>query len=220
MSDIRHIHLDAIGGVAGDMFVASMVAALPDLQERVVADCRAVLPPGVSPEFSEGHSNHILAKRFSIIPDDSSDVPAPESANFRSMCARIEAADLSPGTAARAISILTRIARVEARIHSVPLEKVHFHEIADWDSLADVVAAGSIAAALEGTEWTVSALPMGSGVISTRHGTLPALSPAAASLLEGFEFRDDKIPGERVTPTGVRSKTMRSLWRFWGGKPD
>ena len=80
---------------------------------------------------------------------------------------------------------------------------MHFHEIADWDSLLDVVAAGSIAAALDGAAWAVSPLPRGGGLVTTDHGLLPLPAPAAAAILEGFRWRDDGIDGERVTPTGA-----------------
>jgi len=85
----------------------------------------------------------------------------------------------------------------------VPVDEVHFHEIGDWDSLMDVTAAGSVAAALEGARWSVSALPRGDGLVRTRHGLLPVPAPATARLLEGFIWRDDGIGGERVTPTGA-----------------
>ena len=39
-----HIHLDAVGGVAGDMFVAAMLDACPELAPRVMRDLAAVLP--------------------------------------------------------------------------------------------------------------------------------------------------------------------------------
>lgn len=119
------------------------------------------------------------------------------------MVARIEAARLSAGTAAEAVAILTIIARAEARIHRVSLDAVHFHEIADWDSLLDVVAAGSIAAALAGARWTVSPLPRGGGLVRTAHGLLPVPAPATTEILQGFAWRDDGISGERVTPTGA-----------------
>jgi pyridinium-3,5-bisthiocarboxylic acid mononucleotide nickel chelatase len=122
---------------------------------------------------------------------------------FRDMVARIEAAKLSPGTAAHATAILRHLAEAEAAIHHVPVDDVHFHEIGDWDSLMDVTAAGSIAAALEGARWSVSALPRGDGLVRTRHGLLPVPAPATAWLLEGFTWRDDGIGGERVTPTGA-----------------
>lgn len=119
------------------------------------------------------------------------------------MVARLSAAPLSPGTAAHATAILRRLAEAEAAIHHVPVDEVHFHEIGDWDSLMDVTAAGSVAAALEGARWSVSALPRGDGLVRTRHGLLPVPAPATAWLLEGFAWRDDGIGGERVTPTGA-----------------
>ena len=66
-----------------------------------------------------------------------------------------------------------------------------------------MVAAGSIAAALDGARWTVSALPRGGGMVRTEHGLLSVPAPATALILEGFVWRDDGIPGERVTPTGA-----------------
>jgi uncharacterized protein (DUF111 family) len=119
------------------------------------------------------------------------------------MVGRIHSAGLADGSADQAVAILTLIAGVEAEIHQVPISEVHFHEIADWDSLLDVVAAGSIAAALAGARWTVSALPRGGGLVKTQHGLLPVPAPATAALLTGFLWRDDGVSGERVTPTGA-----------------
>ncbi len=204
------IRLDAVGGIAGDMFAAAMVDALPDLRARVLADAAAVLPPGTgTPVFTPGTSAGLHCLRFGL------SAPAGDHhhdhhhhdhhahAGFRDMVARIEAAPLSPGTATHAIAILRHLAEAEAAIHHVPVDEVHFHEIGDWDSLMDVTAAGSVAAALEGARWSVSALPRGDGLVRTRHGLLPVPAPATARLLEGFTWRDDGIGGERVTPTGA-----------------
>jgi len=110
---------------------------------------------------------------------------------------------LADGTAHHAGAILTILGQAEARIHDVPLDHVHFHEIADWDSLADVVAAGSIVAALGEALWSVSELPRGGGLVRTQHGMLPVPAPATAAILTGYAWRDDGVPGERVTPTGA-----------------
>ncbi|KRE07169.1 hypothetical protein ASE63_23175 [Bosea sp. Root381] len=123
----------------------------------------------------------------------------------------IRAARLSPGTADAAIAILTILAEAEARMHRMPVEEVHFHEIGDWDSLMDVVAAGSIAAALDGASWTVDPLPLGGGLVRTAHGLLPVPAPATADILTGFAWRDDGVSGERVTPTGA------AILRFLAG---
>jgi len=116
---------------------------------------------------------------------------------------RIAAAALSEGTATHAATILRLIAEAEAGIHGVAVDDVHFHEIGDWDSLMDVVAAGSLIAALPGVTWSVSELPLGGGLVKTAHGLLPVPVPATAALLSGYDWRDDGVAGERVTPTGA-----------------
>jgi uncharacterized protein (TIGR00299 family) protein len=232
----RHIHLDAVGGIAGDMFVAAMLDALPELQSRVLADCRAVLPAGFAPRLAAGASGGVRALRFGLdgeVPAKADDhrhghhdhhdddhhhaghahdhrhrgAAEPHRdhghGSFRDLSARITAADLASGTAEHALGILTVLAAAEAHIHGVPVEEVHFHEIADWDSLMDVVAAGSIIAAVGDAAWSVSALPRGGGLVKTAHGLLPVPAPATAHILKGFSFRDDGVSGERVTPTGA-----------------
>jgi len=110
---------------------------------------------------------------------------------------------LSTATRTHAVQLLTSLARAEAEVHGVALDDVHFHELADWDSLMDLVAAGCIAANLQGARWSASAPPLGSGLVRTAHGMLPVPTPATAALLTGYPWRDDGIAGERVTPTGA-----------------
>ncbi|HEV2674729.1 MAG TPA: LarC family nickel insertion protein [Aliidongia sp.] len=203
------IHLDAVGGIAGDMFVAALLDAFPDLRDRVLADARAVLPDGYGARLIESRNGALRGLSFGLAE------PAHDheghhhhgheggAGSFLDMVGRIRSAALSPGTSEQAVAILTLIAEVEAAIHQVPVETVHFHEIADWDSLLDVVAAGSIAAALSGSHWTVSPLPRGGGLVETQHGLLPVPAPATVALLTGFAWRDDGVGGERVTPTGA-----------------
>ena len=228
---MKTIHLDAVGGVAGDMFVAAMLDAFPDLHARVMADVAAVLPADAGTAFlEEGESGGIRVLRFGLRgeadrhrrghgkghahshdhhhqQDELIVQPRAEhdhaSGSYRDLVHRIGAAPLHPGTPDHAVAVLTLLAKAEAGIHQVPVEDVHFHEIADWDSLADVVAAGSIAAALDSATWTVSALPLGGGLVKTAHGLLPVPAPATVAILDGFEWRDDGIAGERVTPTGA-----------------
>jgi pyridinium-3,5-bisthiocarboxylic acid mononucleotide nickel chelatase len=115
----------------------------------------------------------------------------------------IERSGLDGDTRTHALAILALLGEAEARVHGTTLDAVHFHELADWDSLMDVVAAGCIAAALADAQWTVSALPLGGGQIRTAHGMLPVPTPATSALLEGYAWRDDGLDGERVTPTGA-----------------
>ena len=231
-----HVHFDAVGGVAGDMIVAALLDARPDLRDRVWADLGAVLPPEAgAPRLLNGvaaglravrfqldgeplKSDEIASDQLALIPTLSCERekaagdnhPGPRTGSraggacdYRDMCARIARARLAEGTPERALAILALIAGVEAELHGVPIGEVHFHEIADWDSLADVVAIGSIAAALKDATYSVSDLPRGGGLVKTRHGLLPVPAPATVALLKGFVWRDDGVAGERVTPTGA-----------------
>lgn len=208
MTARTHVHLDAVGGAAGDMFVAALLDARPDLVARAFADIEAVLPPGLGkPALAPGMSGGIAVRRFALRDGAASGhlggEEHPHGVRYASLVQRIEGAKLHAGTAAEALAILARLAQTEARLHGVSVDDVHFHEIGDWDSLMDVVAAGSVAAALAPCTWSVSALPRGDGFVRTHHGLLPVPAPASAALLEGFRFRDDGVGGERVTPTGA-----------------
>ncbi|MDF2997103.1 MAG: hypothetical protein K0R27_2740 [Xanthobacteraceae bacterium] len=221
MTGSYHIHLDAVGGIAGDMFVAAMLDAFPQLGERVFSDLAKVLPGEAGrPLLAEGSSGAVRCLRFGLEAHDHGHEQGHEHAGehelpdhephahhrhgrYRDLVARIEGAGLSEGAAAHAGAILRHIAEAEARIHGVALDEVHFHELADWDSLMDVVAAGSIAAALAGARWSVSDLPRGGGMVRTQHGLLPVPAPATVEILRGFAWRDDGVSGERVTPTGA-----------------
>lgn len=190
------VHLDAVGGMAGDMFVAALLAARADLRSQVEADVAAVLPAGLAMAVRETRRDALVGLSVSLEGES----PAAPRA-FPDLREAIARAPLAPGTAERAVAILTALARAEAEVHGTDIEAVHFHEIADWDTVMDVTAAGSLAAALETI--SVSTLPLGGGRVRTAHGLLPVPAPATALLLRGFAWHDDGAAGERVTPTGA-----------------
>ncbi len=200
-----HLHLDPVGGAAGDMFIAAMLHAFPELAERALADVAAVLPAEVGHAELTAHvASGITARRFELVltaPDAGTRHGAETT--YRAMRELLENAPLSDGTAKAACAILHRIAEAEAQVHDIPIDRVHFHEIADWDALMDVTAAGSICAALSEATFSLAPLPLGGGLVETAHGKLPVPAPATALILQGYDWHDDGVPGERVTPTGA-----------------
>lgn len=208
------IHLDLVGGVAGDMFVAALVDALPWLEPRVLAAVSCVRPDGATmPVFDAHASAGLAARRFGMprgyrsAASKGDNFPIGANASHGTSAgdirARIEAAPLTPATREHSLALLDALAHAEADVHGTPIESVHFHELADWDSVMDIVAAGCIAAELSPASWSASALPLGGGRVRTAHGLLPVPTPATAALLAGYAWHDDGVPGERVTPTGA-----------------
>ena len=122
---------------------------------------------------------------------------------YLTLRARIADARLVSATRDHALAILEWLGKAEAHVHGTSIDDVHFHELADWDSMLDVVAAGCVAGALDGARWSASALPLGGGTIRAEHGVLPVPGPATAWLATGYAWHDDGVAGERVTPTGA-----------------
>jgi uncharacterized protein (TIGR00299 family) protein len=115
----------------------------------------------------------------------------------------IERSTLSDPVKRGAAAVLRRLAEAESRVHRVPVEAVHFHEVGDLDTLVDVVGAVAGLDALGVERVHVSPLPIGGGTVATAHGRLPVPAPATAELLRGFPVYDNGIAAELVTPTGA-----------------
>jgi len=196
------IHLDLVGGIAGDMFVAAMVDAIPSLEAPIMQALAAVRPgKAPMPEFTRANSAGMAARRFGFASRYR--VLESHGTAYRELVQTIHDAALDSATRKHALGLLALLGEAEAKVHGTSLDDVHFHELADWDSLMDIVAAGCIAAQLESATWTCSPLPLGGGRVKTAHGLLPVPAPATSALLEGYPWRDDGIDGERVTPTGA-----------------
>lgn len=209
-----HIHLDVLGGIAGDMFLAAVLDARPDLEEGVRAAVRAAELPEEWTFDVRAHEGAGLTGRRVLVDGPAAsdhghhhghghrhDHASPHT--FRDIRAQIGASSLGGGVKETAVAIFALLAEAEGAVHGKDPEEVHFHEIADWDSLADIVGAAYVIDALGAESWSVSVLPMGSGRVKTAHGILPVPAPATALLLRGFELVDDGVPGERITPTGA-----------------
>ncbi len=208
-----HLHLDAVGGVAGDMFIAAMLDAFPDLREPMLSAIRAAgLPSEVICSVVE-HRDHALTGLRFLVEDPHDQAHrrahmhgldhAHDETPFAQIRDYLRASGLVGEVAERAVAIFSLLAEVEGEIHGRSTDEVSFHELGGWDSIADIVGAAALVTALPGASWSVSTLPLGRGRTRTAHGPLPVPSPAAARLLEGYEFVDDGLAGERVTPTGA-----------------
>ena len=123
---------------------------------------------------------------------------------------RIDKAGLAPRAADRARRIFIRLAEAEAKVHNMPVEEVHFHEVGAVDSIVDIVGAAIGFELLGIDEFACSALDVGAGQVKTAHGLLPVPAPATAELLRGAPVYTSGISRELVTPTGAALATTLS----------
>lgn len=115
----------------------------------------------------------------------------------------IAAAPLSENVKAISSRAFQLIGEAEAAIHSIPIEKVHFHEVGAVDTIVDIVCAAVGAESLGIDRWLASPLNVGSGTVKCQHGTLPVPAPATLTLLGAAPVYAAGPPMERVTPTGA-----------------
>lgn len=203
-----HLHLDPVGGIAGDMFIAALLDAFPGLGQGMDAMLgRVGLPPGARCAVLPHHDGVLCGRRFELsLPAESARPHAAhhhDHVGLAAIRAAIAAMGLDAAVAARAAAIFEILADAEAQVHGVGVNEVEFHEVGALDSIADIVGAAWIIEALGPATWSVGALPLGSGRVHSAHGLLPVPAPAVVALLTGFAFVDDGLPGERVTPTGA-----------------
>ena len=117
--------------------------------------------------------------------------------------AMIDKLDTAERAKDRARRITTVLAEAEARVHGVPIEKVHFHEVGAVDSIVDMLGS-AVALELLGVDTlSCGALPISRGFVKCDHGLMPVPAPATAYLMEGLLTMGVDRTGELVTPTGA-----------------
>ncbi|MEJ8571492.1 LarC family nickel insertion protein [Microbaculum marinum] len=201
---VSAVHLDAVGGIAGDMFVAAMLDARPDLWCPVEEAVAAMEPPAGLAYRLEDHSDGVLnGMRFTVEEPVSAHSGHHHHTHWRDIRGRIESAPLGAETRRAALGIFAALAEAEAAVHGVDVDDVAFHEVGAWDSIADILAAAAVIATIGPCRWSVGSLPRGSGLVKTAHGMLPVPAPAVVRLLAGYSLVDDGETGERITPTGA-----------------
>ncbi len=192
----KTLFLDAASGVAGDMTIAALVdLGVPfSVVERAVAGLSL---DGVSIRVMRARALSIGATRFEV----SVNGRQPER-HYREVDELIRTAPIDTAVRDAARAIFRRLGEAEARVHRIPLDQVHFHEVGAADAIVDIVGAAACAAYL-GAEIVCSPLPLGRGFVNSRHGTLPLPAPAALACLRGVPTFDAGIEAELVTPTGA-----------------
>ena len=195
---MRTLYFDCFAGISGDMTLGALVAAGADA--RALKERLALLDlGGFEIDFETVDRSGISATR-AVVKVTTDEKP---HRHLRDVLKIIDGSRLEDSVKERASKIFKRLAEAEARVHNVPVERIHFHEVGAVDAIVDVVGA-CIGFELLGVErFAASALHVGSGTVEMEHGRFPVPPPAVAELLSGAPVYSTEIKGELVTPTGA-----------------
>lgn len=190
--------IDPSAGISGDMTLGALLSL------GVPATWLEQLPgrlglAGVDVSIRDVRRAAIGCRQIVFaIPDQ------PHGRHVAELVALVERAPISGWVKERAVRAFRLIGAAEGKVHGVPAERVHLHEVGAVDAVLDIVGA------IEGFELLGvdkvyhRPVAIGNGWIEAAHGRLPVPAPATALLLEGLEVTAaGPVEGEATTPTGA-----------------
>jgi hypothetical protein len=218
---MKLLYLDCFAGISGDMFLGALLD-LAVSEDKLRSELAKLKLSGYTISTRRVVKQNISATKFDCIEAPSLLRPPPKGKQRRSgskheyeheqehshrgyteIAQMITSSGLSESVKRRALSVFKRLGEAEAKIHGVPLEKIHFHEIGAIDSIVDIVG-GCIAVEMLGVDEIQASPPqLGSGFVETAHGRFPVPAPATLELLKGVPTASSTEPIELVTPTGA-----------------
>jgi pyridinium-3,5-bisthiocarboxylic acid mononucleotide nickel chelatase len=197
MNSRRHAWIDASAGVAGDMLLGALIDAGADLAV-VQQAVDAVIPDSVRLISTSVTRAGQQANRISV-EVLAQDVPVRE---WKAIEDLLTTADLAAPVRDRALGTFGRLAQAEGKIHQMPQDQVHFHEVGALDAIADIVGVAAALHSLEIDSISASAIAVGSGRSRGAHGDLGVPVPAVVELAAGWKLFAGGS-GELTTPTGM-----------------
>lgn len=204
---MKILYYDCFAGISGDMNLAAMIGLGVDptflktelsklgLDDEFELKVGSTVRNGISGirvdvelkhqphthDHGHGHHHHRnLADIEAIINDSSLDTKVKSTS----------------------LAIFQRVARAEAKVHDLPLQEVHFHEVGATDSIVDIVGAAICIHALKVDQIWSRPVELGGGFVQCAHGMLPVPAPATVEILTGLPTTRGADEHESTTPTG------------------
>jgi pyridinium-3,5-bisthiocarboxylic acid mononucleotide nickel chelatase len=220
----RTLYLDCFAGASGDMLVGAMLDCGLDF-ESLRSELMKLGVEGYELSLKRVDRSGISAAKFDVHLTTAAHSHDHHHhhhshSHHRSLSEIkkiISSSKLSEQVKGRAQTIFHRIGEAESKIHGIPVESVHFHEVGAIDSIVDIVGACVAFDALKIERIISSPLHVGSGTFQCAHGTYPVPGPATAELLKGVPIYSKDVEGELVTPTGAA--ILSTLAESYGPAP-
>ncbi|GAB2676057.1 LarC family nickel insertion protein [Paenibacillus thermoaerophilus] len=213
---MRIVYLDCFSGLSGDMTLAALVDAGAD-REYVERELAKIAVEPFKLEWKRVLKKGVSALKLDVVTDPSR--PPTHHRPYSEIVRLIDEAGFSPRAARLANAIFEEIGVAEGRIHGVPLEHVHFHEVGAIDSIADVCGVALALDSLDVDAVWCAPVPLGSGTVRCDHGLYPVPAPATLEMMRGRPVAASRHSMELTTPTGA-GIAAGVVDKFHVGLPD
>ncbi|MHC1758849.1 MAG: nickel pincer cofactor biosynthesis protein LarC [Negativicutes bacterium] len=208
---MRAVYLDSFSGLSGNMFLGALVdAGMPE----------AALRNEIAKINIKGFSLKVESVNKCGIHATHIDVDLTSGHHHRGLSdilQLIRETELPEAVKEKACLVFQRLGAAEAKVHGMPIEKVHFHEVGAVDAIIDIVGTVFGFYYLGIDRIYCSPLRVGRGFVKAAHGIMPIPAPATAELLHGIPWYPGDIDKELVTPTGAA--LVAELCSGFGDRP-
>lgn len=194
---MRTLYFDCFSGASGNMILGALLGLGINRQELERELAKLNLPE-VSLEVETVDRSGISSTHVEVVAPD-----LHPHRHLSTITKIIESSALSTSVKWRSVAIFTRLAEAEARVHGIPIEKVHFHEVGAIDAIIDIVGACTGFEMLDIERFACSKIHVGSGFVEMEHGKFPVPPPAVVELLKEFPIYSTDLEGELITPTAA-----------------
>ena len=188
---MRVLCFDPFSGAAGDMVTGALLECGADRD----AVTRAMASVVATPVYTVVERCGIRALRIETHA-------GPASRTFHEVCDIVSGADAPETVKEMAVRVFTRIREAEEEIHGA---HTHFHEVGADDAIADVIGACTAFLSLSPDAVRTAAIAVGTGTMTSAHGTYPLPAPATLAILRKghLPIRYTNEERELCTPTGA-----------------
>jgi uncharacterized protein (TIGR00299 family) protein len=204
-------YFDCFSGISGDMTLGALLDAGCDLA-RLRADLQSLQVPGWEISAEKVWKNGMAATYAKVKTEDQK-----KHRSLTDILEILKNSKLDDQVRDRATLIFQKLGEAEAKVHDVPLDKIHFHEVGAVDAIIDIVGACIGFHQLGIDKFACSPLNVGGGTAKMAHGVLPVPAPATATLLKGKPTYSNGVQRELVTPTGAA--IVATLCDHFGPQP-
>ena len=200
MKNEKILYLDCISGISGDMFLGALIDLGID-EKKFKEEISKILPPEGKIKIQKVKKGPFTGTKFNV-EISKKGVKERHLSDIKKL---LNSSPLNKELIEKSKKMFDELAEVEAGIHGVSKEKIHFHELGAIDSIADIVGAVLAINLLNVNKIYFSAINVGTGFTEIEHGRVPLPVPATAELLKRAKapIYSSGINSELVTPTGA-----------------